>query len=87
MDFEEYLPLRDSLDFKMPVVKAYSYRSKLYHEKMIENITLTTLNKMAYNYEGEMKEDKSQRRLKVNSNVSEEEIVKKLEKRKNCTFL
>jgi len=63
----------------MPVVKAYSYRSKLFHEKMIENIVRTSLNKIAYN-ENNLEKEK----LKINTSTSEEDLMKKLEKRKNC---
>jgi hypothetical protein len=65
----------------MPIVKAYSYRSNLYHEKMIENIFKTTLNKLAYNYNDDI--DTSDK-LRIDSNMNEEEFLKKLEKRKNC---
>ena len=34
LKLEQYLPLENSTDFKMPDVKAYCFRSKLYHEKM-----------------------------------------------------
>jgi len=79
VDFEKYLPLENSLEFKMPIVKAYSYRSKLFHEKMIENIIRTSLNKIAYNFNTSQNES-----TKLKFSESNEEIVEKLEKRKNC---
>ncbi len=80
--YENFLPLENSLEFKMPIVKAYSYRSKLFHEKMIENIMRANLNKIAYNYNLDEKENK-----KLNIKGDEEGLVKSLEMRMNCKFL
>jgi hypothetical protein len=71
--------MKNSINYKSPDIKVYSFRSKLYHEKMIEQIVKTSLNKLAYNYNND--EDK----LKINQD--EEEMYKKLERRKNCIFL
>ncbi len=73
--------MKNSLDFKMPIVKAYSYRSTLYHETMIENIFRTTLNKLAYSFTPES--EKENIKLKV-SRESEEVVRMKLENRQNC---
>jgi hypothetical protein len=79
--YENFLPLNNALEFKVPIVKAYSYSSNLYHEKMIENIFRTTLNKLAYRY-NEQKGD-GDMRLKINEE-SEEILKEKIEKRKLC---
>ncbi len=81
MNYEKFLPMRESIEFKMPIVKAYSYRSNLFHETMIENIFRTTLNKLAYSFTPET--DKENIKLKV-GRESEEVIKAKLENRKNC---
>jgi len=47
-DFANFLPMENSTNFLPPQVKAYSFRSDLFHEKMIENITKVTLNKLAH---------------------------------------
>ncbi len=47
-DFTKFLPMKNSTDFLPPHIKAYSFRSDLFHEKMIENIAVTTLNKLAH---------------------------------------
>lgn len=81
--FNEFLPLKDSLNFKTPKVKAYCYRSTLYHEHMVENIIMTSLNKIAYNYN---KEDREQKQLKINSESvdSELDFQQKINRRANC---
>lgn len=61
----------------MPEVKAYSFRSKLYHEKMIEQIVKTKINKLAYDFN-----DSSNEKLKVNE--KDDEMMQKLERRRNC---
>ncbi len=76
--------MKNSLDFRMPVVKAYSYRSKLFHERMIENIFRTNLNKLAYTFTDESQ--KEEIRFKSSNFESEEEVVKKIEIRKNCKY-
>ena len=81
MNYEKFLPMRESIEFKMPIVKAYSFRSTLFHETMIENIFRTTLNKLAYSFTPESEKDNI--KLKV-SRESEEAIRAKLENRKNC---
>lgn len=81
MNYEKFLPMRESIEFKMPIVKAYSFRSTLFHETMIENIFRTTLNKLAYSFTPESEKDNI--KLKV-SRESEETIRAKLENRKNC---
>ena len=73
--------MKNSLDFKMPIVKAYSYRSTLYHETMIENIFRTTLNKLAYSFTPES--EKENIKLKV-SRESDQVVKMKLENRQNC---
>jgi hypothetical protein len=77
--YEEFLPMKNPTDYKMPFVKAYSFRSKLYHEKMIENILLTSLNKMAYNT-GTGKDSK----VKTEAGGSNEKLIDKLVKRTEC---
>jgi hypothetical protein len=47
-DFKKFLPMENSTNFLPPQVKAYSFRSDLFHEKMIENIAKVTLNKLAH---------------------------------------
>jgi hypothetical protein len=78
INLEEFIPMKDSTEFKLPYVKAYSYRSKLYHEKMIENIVLTSLNKVAYK-----SHDNRDDKLKT-SIASEEKLVDALVQRTNC---
>jgi hypothetical protein len=80
LKLDEYLPMNNSTEFKMPEVKAYSFRSKLYHEHMIENIVSTALNKIAY------KQNNPDDKLKVdNKSVeNEDELVDKMIKRTNC---
>ena len=80
IDYEKFLPLKNSLDFKVPCIKAYSYSSTLYHEKMLENIFRTTLNKLAYNV-GNHDDDGS---AKLRSSESHEDLIRKLDKRKQC---
>jgi hypothetical protein len=81
ISYDKFLPMKNSLDYKMPVIKAYSYRSTLFHETMIENIFRTTMNKLAYSYTPES--EKETLKLKV-SHEEDEDIKKKLEMRKNC---
>lgn len=84
VNYENYLPIKNSLEFKMPIVKAYSYRSKLYHETMLENIFRTTLNKLAYSFTSE--DDKENSKLKVGQE-NQDDILSKLEIRKNCKII
>jgi hypothetical protein len=70
-------------EFKMPKVKAQCYRSNLYHEKMVENIALTTLNKIAFklnNTNNTTANDKNHYRR-------EEDFIKSLENKKNCKII
>lgn len=61
-DFAKFLPMENSTNFLPPLVKAYSFRSDLFHEKMIENIAKITLNKLAHkvnNEENQLLDDKA----------------------------
>ncbi len=80
LKLDEFLPLDRSTEFKMPDVKAYCFRSKLYHEHMVENIVSTTLNKIAY------KQNNTENKLKINEKSinNEKEFVDKLVNRTNC---
>lgn len=77
---DNFLPIANSVEFKIPQVKAYCFRSNLFHEKMVENIVKTTLNKMAFT----IKQDKEQN---INSEIKsknkyQEKRNKKVEKNK-----
>jgi hypothetical protein len=76
LDLSEYLPMKNPTQYKMPYVKAYSFRSTLYHEKMIENIVLTSLNKVAYS-----NQDKGD---KIKVEGTSEGFIDKLVKRTDC---
>jgi 23S rRNA G2445 N2-methylase RlmL len=81
VNFEEYLPMTNSTSYRMPFVKATSYRSKLYHEKMIENILLTSLNKFAY----KNNEESTTSTNKVKPGMNDrEQLVDQLVQRTQC---
>lgn len=83
INYENYIPMKNAEDFKIPEIKAYSYRSKLFHEGMIENIMKTSLNKLAYK-QRENKPDEEMDESKMKVEHLEEKLVKKLEERRNC---
>lgn len=65
-DLSEFLPLKNSNKFLPPKIKVHSFRSDLFHEKMIQNIANTSLNKLAFkaskkneNEKDELKENTS----------------------------
>ena len=84
INYDEYIPMKNAEDFKIPEIKAYSYRSKLFHEGMIENIMKTSLNKLAYKQRDSTSEPETEQK---NNNIQlEEKLIKKLEERKNCNI-
>ena len=75
--------MNKSNEYKLPEVKAYSFRSKLFHENMIENILKTTLNKLAY----QQNDPENKLKINVESLENEKEIIDKINKRLNCIML
>ena len=45
--FSDFLPIEKCEDYHLPKVKANCFRSDLFHEKMVEKITVNYLNKYA----------------------------------------
>ena len=79
--------MNQSNKFIPPKIKVYSYRSELFHEKMIENIIKTSLNKMAFNISSESNRNVEKLRASDFHLDIKEELIAKLEKRKNCNFI
>jgi len=88
-NFSKFLPLENSTNFLPPKIKAYSYRSDLYHEKMIENIANITLNKIAHKINSQEKnfEEDSSFKGKKNKIQKEKEIEIPKEKSKTTKKL
>ena len=82
LNFNEFLPMNKSNEYKLPEVKAYSFRSNLYHEHMIENILKTTINKLAY----DQNDPDNKLKINVESLENKKEIIDKLNKRFNCNL-
>jgi hypothetical protein len=80
INYDKYLPIGNSFENKMPIVKAYSYRSKLIDEKNIENIFKTYLNQITNNYKNE--DNSVLNKMTVNSENKLEglKLIEKLDK-------
>ena len=84
INYEKFIPMKNAEEFKIPEIKAYSYRSSLFHEGMIENILKTSLNKLAYKQrENTADEETQETKSKMKVEYLEEKLVKKLQERKN----
>jgi len=85
LNYEKFIPMKNAEEFKIPEIKAYSYRSSLFHEGMIENILKTSLNKLAYKQrENTAEEEIEESKSKMKVDYLEEKLVRKLQERKNC---
>lgn len=86
-DFSMFLPIDKSSNYLPPKIKAYSYRSDIYHEKMIENIVKVSLNKIAYKISNN--EEKNHEKLKASDlDLNEKrKLINKLEKRTNRNII
>jgi len=81
-EFSQFLPLENSINFLPPEVKAFSYRSDLFHEKMIKNIAKITLNKIAHNYKTQEEKNED---VKKNEKQSIKKITNDNHKKKEHT--
>lgn len=72
----------------------HSFRSELFHEKMIQNIAKTSFNKLAFRVsnENQSKEEKNNK-LKAsdlsleNDNLNQNELIEKLNKKINRNLI
>jgi 23S rRNA G2445 N2-methylase RlmL len=82
--FQQFLPIEKCQDYQLPKIKAMCFRSELFHEKMIEKITVNYLNKYANKEYFD-----NEKKLKVNEEtVKDEERLRDLvEKRENLKEL
>ena len=82
--FPEFLPIDNCQEYHLPKVKANCFRSNLFHEKMVEKITVNYLNKYA-----NTKLSSTENKLKVNEEMfnDENKLREIVERRENLKEL